>query len=356
MKVVHSVERQMANKMKAFLFYGPGDIRYEEIDIPKPGPGEMLVQVKAALTCGTDLKTYRRGHPVMIQRAPTVFGHEFAGVVAELGPGVSGFSVGDRVVAANSAPCNRCLFCELERHSLCENIEFLNGAYAEYVVIPSRIVQQNAMIIPDHVSFKQAALVEPLACTIHGVEESSIRLGDTVCVIGAGPVGLMIMKLCKLKGARVIAVDKDAKRLAKAEAIAADECINSSVESDVVSAVKRLTRGGYGVDVAIEAAGVPALWELAIALTRKGGLVNLFGGCESGTKISVPTERLHYGELKIIGVFHHTPYYVRRALALISNRAIDPDELITHEMPLSELERAFGLVASGEALKVAIIP
>lgn len=342
--------------MKAVRFYAPGDIRVEEIEVPRPGPGEILVQVRAALTCGTDLKTYRRGHPVMIQRAPTVFGHELAGVVAEVGPEVTAVSPGERVVVANSAPCNHCLFCELDRHSLCENIEFLNGAYAEYVVVPRRIVEQNVLRLPDHVTFRQAALVEPLACVVHGIEESAIRLGDAVAVIGAGPIGLMLIKLSKLKGARVIAVDKVASRLEKARQMGADEIVDASVVEDVVATVKSLTRGGYGVDVAIEAAGVPALWEMAIAMTRKGGLVNLFGGCESGTSIRVETGRLHYGELKIIGVFHHTPYYVRRALALIASGAVDADSLITHEMALSRLEEALNLVASGEALKVALLP
>jgi L-iditol 2-dehydrogenase len=342
--------------MKAVRFYAPGDIRFEDVDVPKPGPGEILLRVKTALTCGTDLKTYRRGHPVMIQRAPTVFGHELAGVVAALGEEVSTLAVGERVVAANSAPCNRCLFCQMERHSLCENIEFFNGAYAEYAVIPRRIVEQNVLRIPERVSFRQAALVEPLACAIHGIEESSIRLGDTVCVIGAGPIGLMLMRLSKLKGARVIAVDKVAGRLEKARQMGADELIDASTVSDAVSAVKALTPGGYGVDVSIEAAGVPALWEMAIAIARKGALVNLFGGCESGSSIKVGTERLHYGELKIIGVFHHTPYYVRRALSLIADGSIDANALITHEMELARLADALELVASGEALKVAIIP
>lgn len=342
--------------MKAVRFYAPGDIRYEEIDVPRPGPGELLVRVRAALTCGTDLKTYRRGHPVMIQRAPTVFGHELAGVVADTGPDVTAFSRGERVAVANSAPCDHCLFCEMDRHSLCENIEFLNGAYAEYIVVPRRIAERNVLRIPDHVTFRQAAMVEPLACAIHGVDESAIRLGDTVCVIGAGPIGLTLMRLCKLQGARVIAVDKVAGRLEKARQIAADETLDASTGIDVVREVKELTRGGHGVDVAIEAAGLPALWELAIAITRKGGLVNLFGGCESGTSISVRTDRLHYGELKIIGVFHHTPHYVRRALSMIANGAINPDDLITHEMELSRLRDALNLVAKGEALKVAIIP
>ncbi|HID87333.1 MAG TPA: alcohol dehydrogenase [Anaerolineae bacterium] len=342
--------------MKAVLFYAPGDIRLEEIARPKAGPGEVVVEIEAALTCGTDLKTYRRGHPVMIQKAPTVFGHELAGVIAELGPGVEGFSVGQRVVAANSAPCNRCFTCQRGRPNLCENLEFLNGAYAEYIAIPARIVEQNLLPLPDGVTFRQAALVEPLACVVHGVERSRIRLGDLVCVIGQGPIGLMFTRLAKLKGARVIAVDRIPFRLEKARHFGADELVDASAVPDSVEAVRGLTPRGRGVDVAIEAVGLPETWEQAIAMARRGGLVNLFGGCKPGTHVKLDTRRIHYDELEIIGVFHHTPRYVRAALSLISSGQMDADALITHEMPLERLEEALQLVASGEALKVAIIP
>ena len=342
--------------MKAILFYAPGDIRYEETARPKAGPGEVLVEVKAALTCGTDLKTYKRGHPLLIKETPSVFGHELAGVIAELGPGVEGFSVGQRVVAANSAPCGRCFYCRRGRPSLCENLEFLNGAYAEFIAIPARIVEQNLLPIPDGVTFRQAALTEPFACTIHGIERSNIHLGDIVCVIGQGPIGLMLTRLAKLKGAHVIAVDLNPFRLEKARQFGADEWVDVTAASDPVEAVRGLTPEGRGVDVAIEAVGRPATWEQAIAMTRPGGLVNLFGGCKSGTHIQVDTRRIHYDELQIIGVFHHAPRYVRAALSLISSGQIDAGGLITHEMPLERLEEALQLVASGDTLKVAIIP
>jgi L-iditol 2-dehydrogenase len=341
--------------MKAVLFYAPGDIRFEEIDRPQAGPGEVVVQIKAALTCGTDLKTYKRGHPLIINKVPAVFGHELAGVITELGPGVKGFSPGQRVVAANSAPCNHCFNCQRGHLSLCENIEFLNGAYAEFITIPARIVEQNLLPIPAGVTFRQAALTEPLACTIHGIERSAIKLGDIVCIIGQGPIGLMLTRLAKLKGATVIVMDRSSFRLEKAGQLGADELMDITTISDPMEAVKSLTPGGRGVDVAIEAVGLPETWEQAIAMTRPGGLVNLFGGCKSGTQIKLDTRRLHYDELRIIGVFHHTPRYIRAALSLIANRQIDAEALITHEMPLERLEEALQLVASGEALKVAII-
>lgn len=342
--------------MKAVLFYGPGDIRYEEIEVPQPGRGEVLVKVGAALTCGTDVKTYCRGHPLLIPETPAVFGHEFAGAIAALGSGVEGFALGQRVVAANSAPCNSCFYCRIGRPNLCQNLELLNGAYAEYIVVSQRIVRQNLLPIPDHVAFRQAALVEPLACVLHGAERSDIRLGDNVAIIGAGPIGLLFTRLAKLKGARVIVIDKNDLRLGKARELGADGTVNVRVAPDVVTAVRALTPGGRGVDVAIEAVGLPQTWEQAIAMVRPGGTVTLFGGCPAGTSIQLDTRRLHYGELKIIGIFHHTPQYVARALELIAQGQIDPDRLITHEMGLPRLEEALRLVMSGEALKVAIIP
>jgi len=342
--------------MKAILFYAPGDIRFEETARPKAGPGEVVVEVKAALTCGTDLKTYKRGHPVLIKKTPSVFGHELAGVIAELGPGIKGLTVGQRVVAANSAPCGRCFYCRRGRLSLCENLEFLNGAYAEFIAIPAHIVEHNLLPIPDTVTFRQAALVEPLACAIHGIERSKIQLGDIVCVIGHGPIGLMLTRLARLKGAQVIVVGRNPFKLEKARQFGADELVDITAVSDPVEAVRGLTPRGRGVDVVIEAVGKPATWEQATAMARPGGLVNLFGGCKSGTHIKLDTRRLHYDELEIIGVFHHTPHYVRAALSLISSGQIDADGLITHEMPLERLEEALQLVASGDTLRVAIIP
>ncbi|MBL7200227.1 MAG: zinc-binding dehydrogenase [Anaerolineae bacterium] len=340
--------------MRAVLFYAPGDIRYGETPRPEPGPGEVLIKIEVALTCGTDLKTYRRGHPVLIKETPSVFGHEWAGVVAELGPGAEGFSIGQRVTAPNSAPCGRCFYCRRGRLSLCEDLQLLNGAYAEFIAVPERIVEQNLMLIPDHVPFRHAPLTEPLACALHGIERSRIELGDTVCVIGHGPIGLMLTRLAKLKGARVIVVGRNPHKLEKARQFGADELVDITAVSDPVEAVRGLTQAGRGVDVAIEAVGYPETWEQAIAMARPGGLVNLFGGCESGTRIKVDTRRLHYDELEIIGVFHHTPRYARAALALIASAQIDADALITHEMPLENLEQAFHLMTSGGALKVAI--
>ncbi|MFQ5840762.1 MAG: zinc-binding dehydrogenase, partial [Candidatus Methylomirabilales bacterium] len=266
--------------MKAVVFYRPGDIRFEEVTTPTPGPGEVLVRIGSALTCGTDLKTYRRGHPVMIKKTPALFGHEWAGTVEKIGEGVGHVRMGDRVVAANSAPCHRCFPCQIGRVNLCEDLELLNGAYAEYIRVPARIVEQNLLTIPDHLTFAQAALVEPLACALYGIERSGVQLGQTLCIFGAGPMGLLLTQLAKSQGTRVLVVGKGEFRLRKAAAAGADEILDATRAENVVAEVRRLSPEGRGADVTIEATGRPEVWEQAVEVTRKAGTVVLFGGCE----------------------------------------------------------------------------
>ncbi|MEE9136993.1 MAG: alcohol dehydrogenase catalytic domain-containing protein, partial [candidate division NC10 bacterium] len=247
--------------MKAVVFYRPGDIRFEEVDTPTPGPGEVLVRIGSALTCGTDLKTYRRGHPVMIKKTPALFGHEWAGTVEGVGEGVRHIRVEDRVVAANSAPCHRCFPCQIGRVNLCEDLELLNGAYAEYIRVPARIVEQNLLTIPDHLTFAQAALVEPLACALYGIERSGVQLGQTLCIFGAGPMGLLLTQLAKGQGGRVLVVGKGEFRLRKAAEAGADEILDAARTENVVAEVRRLSPEGRGADVTIEATGRPEVWE-----------------------------------------------------------------------------------------------
>jgi len=342
--------------MKAMMFYAPGDIRMEEVPTPKPGGGEVLVEIGAALTCGTDVKTYRRGHPLLIPNPPSVFGHEFAGVIAGLGEGVSGFHLGQRVVAANSAPCGDCFYCKEGHLSLCENLKLLNGAYAEFIVVPERIVHRNLLPLPEHVTFAQAALVEPLACVLHGVDRTDIRLGDTVAVIGPGPIGLMFIALAKARGARVIAIGMGGMRLELARSLGADETVDVEKVDDPVQAVRDLTAGGRGADRAVEAVGSAQTWEQALEMVRPGGLANLFGGCPSGTEVRLDTQRVHYHELQIIGVFHHTPKYVMRALELISMGRLDTEAIVSAEYPLDHVEEALRAHMKEEVVKAAVIP
>lgn len=344
-------------KMKAIMFYAPKDIRFEEVNVPEPNEGEVLVKVEAALTCGTDVKTFRRGHPVLIKKTPSGFGHEFSGTIAKLGENVEGFNIGDRVVAANSAPCGECFFCRKGEENLCENLELLNGAYAQYILIPKNIVQKNLIKIPDNLPFKLAAFTEPLSNVVHGISRTPINKGDTVGVIGIGPIGLMFCALAKLKGAKVIAMGRNPLKLKLAKEFAhADEVIDLKKYDDPTEIILSMTEEKRGLDVAIECVGLPEIWESMFKLVRRGGCVHLFGGCASGTSVNIDTKRLHYDEVNIISVFHHTPKYFREALNLIATKQVDVEKLITKTMPLKYTKRALEMQQNGEAIKVLIEP
>lgn len=344
-------------KMKAIMFYAPKDIRYEEVNVPEPNEGEVLVKVEAALTCGTDVKTYRRGHPVLIKKTPSGFGHEFSGTIAKLGENIEGFNVGDRVVAANSAPCGECFFCKKGEENLCENLELLNGAYAQYILIPKNIVQKNLIKIPENLPFKLAAFTEPLSNVVHGISRTPINKGDTVGVIGIGPIGLMFCALAKLKGAKVIAMGRNPLKLKLAKEFAhADEVIDLKKYNDPTEIILSMTEEKRGLDVAIECVGLPEIWESMFKIVRRGGCVHLFGGCASGTSVNIDTKRLHYDEVNIISVFHHTPKYFREALNLIATKQIDVEKLITKTLPLKYTKRALEMQQNGEAIKVLIEP
>jgi L-iditol 2-dehydrogenase len=341
-------------KMRAALFYGPRDVRLERVDVPRAGGGEVIVKVEVALTCGTDLKTFQRGHPVLLKCFPSPFGHEFAGVVTEVGASVEGFRPGMRVVAANSAPCHQCFYCHAGETNLCENLDLLNGAYAEQIKVPPAIVRQNLLVIPDRLSFKEAAFCEPLACVLHGLDAVRLRPGDHVAILGAGSIGLLLVQVCKRAGAHVILISRSPSKLELAKKLGADAVLALETIRSQEGAIRELTTHGQGVELAIEAVGRPELWELAVALTRKGGNAILLGGCEPSTSITVETKALHYGERRLIGVFHHTPNAIRRALGLIASRQLQLDPLITDELPLSDLETAFKRMESDGALKMAI--
>lgn len=344
----------MEGKMKAQLFYGPGDVRLEFIDIPKIGPGEVLVKIKSALTCGSDLKTYRRGHPTMIKKG-SVFGHEWAGDIVETGAEVTDFKTGDRVTAMNSVPCFACYYCKLQLYSLCENLVYNNGAYAEYIRIPASILKINTLKIPDSLTYKEAALTEPLACVVHGADVSNITEGDIAVINGAGPVGLFWVVLAKLKGARVISTDLSDERLETAREFGADFTINAAKVDNQVEAVKSLTEGGRGVDIAVDATGFPEVWEMTLRMGRKGAIINLFGGCPVNTSVNIETGLIHYSELKIIGTYHHTPYYVRKAFKLIENKQIDTAKFISADMPLEKLIDALELIEKHKGIKYNIL-
>lgn len=341
--------------VKAAVLYGKEDLRLEERDTPAPAAGEVVIRVGAATTCGTDLKVWRRGGHARMLKPPTLFGHEAAGQIVAVGDGVTLWQVGDRVVANNSAPCMNCFFCTKQEFSLCQNLCFNNGTFAEYLTIPAPIVQHNLLPIPAELPDALAAMTEPLACVLHGTARSQVQVGDRALVIGDGAIGLMFVAALTRLGAEVILLGGHDGRLHVGEAFGAMRTFNHHRIENVPDLVRSLT-GGWGADRVIEATGVPAVWEMAIACTRPGGTVNLFGGCPRETTITISTEQLHYNELTLKGVFHNTPYYVREALALIHSRAVPFERLISDHRPLADLERALCDMRDRTVIKVAIEP
>ena len=309
------------------------------------------------LTCGTDVKVFRRGYHAMMIQPPSLFGHELAGDIVAMGEEVQGVKVGDRVVAANSAPCGVCYHCRHQQENLCDDLLFNNGAYAEYIRIPSRIVQKNMYRIPDHVSYQDAALVEPLSCVMRGLEETGVRPADSVAVIGLGPIGMMFVRLATtVYKARVIAVGRRQQQLDRAVGLGAAETVLNDEGADPVSAVRKLT-GGRGADVVIEAVGMPEVWQLAIQLLRRGGVVNFFGGCPSNSEVGVDTDLLHYSELTLKASFHHTPALVRKALEAVSSGYVTARHFVNRVEPLTNLlEVMQHLMSHNGHLKTAIIP
>lgn len=347
-----------AETMRAAVLYGKEDVRLERVPIPGIGPGDLLVRVRAALTCGTDVKVFRRGYHAKMITPPALFGHELAGDVAALGPGVTKFVRGDRVVAANSAPCDRCFFCLRGQQNLCEDLLFNNGAYAEYIRIPVRIVEKNTYLIPAGLEYRDAALAEPLACVLRGLEECNVRAGNTVAVMGLGPIGLMFVRLAgQAFGARVIAIARRIEQVDQAVMLGAHEGILLGHRDALISELKSCT-GGRGADVVIEATGQPEAWEMATQLVRKGGIINFFGGCPSGTRVALDTGLLHYSEITCKATFHHTPGHVQRALQWIAGGAVDSRHIVNHEQPLADLPQVLRDLADRRngQIKTAIIP
>ena len=351
--------------MKALVYGGPGEKSWTDVPDPKiQNPSDVIVKVDTTTICGTDLHILKGDVPAVTKGR--ILGHEGVGTITEIGSSVTSLKVGDRVIISCIKSCGHCANCKTGLYSHCMGEEgasgigwvfghLIDGTQAEYVRVP--YAENSLHLLPEGVSDEQAVMLSDILPTGFeiGVQYGRVKPGDTVAVIGAGPVGLAAIATAGLYGAAtIIAVDLDANRLDKSREFGATDIVLSG-DTDWKEQVLALT-DGQGVDVAIEAVGLPETWEQALAMTRPGGLANLFGGCQEGTQIRVDTRRLHYDELQIIGVFHHTPRYVRTALSLIAGGQIDASGLITHEMGLERLEEALQLVASGQALKVAIVP
>jgi L-iditol 2-dehydrogenase len=345
-------------KMTAAVLYGSEDLRIEKVDVPPLAADEVLLRVRLALTDGTDLKVWQRGYHAKMIQPPAVFGHEVVGEIAAVGKRVdSRWRAGLRVIAANSAPCLRCYNCRRGQENLCEDLLFNNGAYAEYMRIPGRIVMENMLEVPHSVDDGSAALVEPLACVLRGIHEMEVRTGDTAAVIGCGPIGLKFVRMLSRRGVRVIALARRAAPLELARRMGAIAAINVTDVNDVVAAVRKVTDDQRGADSVVEAAGNPDAWQQALRMVRRGGVVNFFSGLPSGTRVEIEPAAIHYSEIRLISTFHHTPRFIREALEAIRRGDILAHDFVTEEISLAELPQAFERMKSrsGE-IKLAVRP
>ena len=325
--------------MKAAVLYGKEDVRVEEVDERALRPGEVRIQIEASLTCGTDLKVFKRGYHAKMIVPPAVFGHELAGTLCETRD--AQWNTGERVVVANSAPCGDCFYCRNRQENLCDDLLFLNGAYAESIVVPARLVEKNLLRLQPATEFRDAALVEPLACVVQGVQDTHLRAGQRVLVIGSGPIGLMFVALAKQLGCTVTVSGRGPERLEAARRLGADRVVEAGT-GNAAPFPADLT-----FDVVIEAVGKPETWEAAVRLVRKGGTVNFFGGCPSGTTVSLDTARIHYSNLTLLASFHHTPGTIRRALEFVESGLVRAGDFVDGECPLAELPSLFQSMAAG---------
>jgi L-iditol 2-dehydrogenase len=345
----------MSHRMRAVIFHGPRQIRLEDVARPSVGPGQVLLKVGAALTCGTDFKAYRQGHKVLLGDPPSPFGHELSGTVVDVGDGVTTVRTGDRVVAANSAPClARCYFCARGQNQLCENLKLHNGAYAEYNLVPGHIARHNLWKLPQTLPFPSAALAEPLACAVHGVDAVGCAEGETVAVLGAGPMALLLIQTLRARNCRVLVAGRSYENLETAKKAGAHETF-SSLDEDIGAAVRKVTEG-RGADAVFEAVGRPETWQQSLSMVRKGGRVCLFGGCASGTVVPIDAHRVHYEQLTLHGVFHHTPKYFKAAVDLLAAGKVAVDLLVRESIGLSDVPAFFAANADRSIPKAAVIP
>ena len=333
----------------------PRRLELRDFAPPRPGRGEMLIQIKCALSCGTDLKAFRRGHPMW--KMPTPFGHEFSGVAAEVGEGVANFKVGDGVMAAPTAPCGSCFYCKRGQENLCAQAmdKMVMGAYADYLLLPAHIVQRNAFRKPAELPFEEAALLEPLACVVHAQEVAQPQNFESVLIVGAGPFGLLHMLALRDRGLREVTVaGRGAERLKWAAQLGASRIVDA--RGDHRDREIASLNGGFGPDLVIECTGQVDGWQDSLRYARRGGRVVLFGGCAPGTVLNVDTRRMHYDNLTLLAPFHFRPRDVKRAYEILCLRKIGVGDLINARRRLAELAEVFTLLERGAILKCAVIP
>jgi L-iditol 2-dehydrogenase len=342
--------------MRAAYLTEPRQVEIRDIDVPQPEPGGLVVRVRAALTDGTDLKAFRRGHPLMPM--PTRFGHEFSGDVAAVGARVDAFAVGDPIMTVHSGPDGSCYWCLHGQEELCERLTatMIFGAYADYIAVPPHIVARNAFRKPDVLSYEAAAFLEPVSCVVRSLRALGARRGDVIAIVGDGGFGVLHALVALAQGARPILVGRRAARLELARNLGVNSVVNAK-ECDPVEAVRERTHG-RGADAVIETTGTLAVWEAAPDYVRRGGAAVLFGGLPGGTRVAYDAARLHYDEVRLVSPFHFTPRDVRTAFDLLAAGALDVEPLISERFTLGALADAFARLDEdrGINLKFAILP
>lgn len=337
--------------MRAAVFYSRDDIRFDEVPVPKIGRGELLLRAHTIGLCGTDVTKIVN----QSVRPGTVLGHELAGVVEEVGDGLTGYKVGQRVVALHHVPCGACWFCQHGDFSMCRHFKTSNfepGGFAEYVRIPASNVQHGVFRIPDETSFEAATFTEPLACCIRVPQRSNWRPGDNVMVVGAGPVGQLLLQCAKLYLAATWVTDVVEERLKMAREFGADHVL-SPQKDDVMEAVRDATHG-VGLDGLILTAPGQPVWDQAIRWVRDGGVIHLFAVKASGAPTTVDLNDLLVRQIQVHSTYSSTPVAARESLSLISRGLVRVEELISHRLPLSELAAAVGMAVRREGRKIVI--
>jgi L-iditol 2-dehydrogenase len=335
------------------VLVAPRRIELREERDPTPQPGSIVVRVRAALTDGTDLKAYRRGHPLMPM--PTRLGHEFSGDVVAVGEGVARFAPGDPVMCAHTAPCNQCFWCASGQEELCEQImpAMLLGAYADLLAVPERIVERNCFAKPPDVSYAEGAFLEPLACVVHSIALLAPSPGRTVAIVGNGGFGMLHALLLERSGVNVLLFGRRPARLELARELGLQSIDAGS--APIREAILQRT-GGRGADAAIECTGTVEMWESAPSFVRRGGRVSFFAGLPSDARVCFDAARLHYDEVQLLAPFHFRPADVRAAFELIAARVLPLQRLISRSYPLGEIAAAFERLDLGDGPKLLIEP
>jgi L-iditol 2-dehydrogenase len=349
-----------SDELRVVRFYAPQDVRVEDAPEPKAGPGGLLLRVRNCSVCGTDAKIWRSGHPNL--SPPRVLGHEVAGDVVEVGQGAGGWSVGDRVQVIAAIPDGTCHECRHGWQTVCPNQERIgyqhDGGFAELMCVPAKVLAVDGVNrVPEGLSFAEASVAEPLSCVINGQEQARVGEGQTVVVVGAGPIGCLHVRLARARGAaRVLLIELSARRLELAAGLVAPDEAVAAEGTDTVAAVRGLT-GGRGADVVIVAAGSGQAQRDALAMAARRGTVSFFGGLpRDRPTVTLDANIVHYREVGIVGANGSSPDHNRQALALIASGAVPVADLITHRLPLERTLEGIHALTRDDAIKVTVEP